>query len=325
MPLFCAAPRVAHRRFASASPHARLRPDARLLGLFTIVSGIEPRLAILRMASPALARRYAASLPPMAIRSTATPLRSRMTTRRSAPASLALARLLSICPPPLRARLGAYAPTPAARLLSQSESCRSPATARRPTDGIAIVYSSLRDFALAGLVIQDKMQRPRTIALSPADIAPAFVERSTKRSPLNQLGSRPVYRGLDVNRAPPGALRPLLKHSLSQAVSLSYGAKAPPDSVSSDRRPSRSLRQPFRRAIYPWNQDAQSRSLDLLLPYRRSARTWPLPAQPADTGRACHYGPIRCIYHEDRAMQPACATNTHYRTCNFAHLCTKVP
>ena len=244
-----------------------------------------------------------------------------MTTRRSAPASLALARLLSICPPPLRARLGAYAPTPAARLLSQSESCRSPATARRPTDGIAIVYSSLRDFALAGLVIQDKMQRPRTIALSPADIAPAFVERSTKRSPLNQPGSRPVYRGLDVNRAPPGALRLLLKHSLSQAVSLSYRAKAPPDSVSSDRRPSRSLRQPFRRATYPWNQDAQSRSLDLLLPYRRSARTWPLPAQPADTGRACHYGSIRCIYHEDRAMQSACVTNTHYRTYDFAHLC----
>ncbi len=73
--------RSARRRFASGSPHARLRSDARLLPRQECIRRT-PRLAILRMASPARARRYAASLFLPAIVPPARPCVSRFTARR---------------------------------------------------------------------------------------------------------------------------------------------------------------------------------------------------------------------------------------------------
>ena len=286
------------RRFASGSPHARLRLDARLLRPVAV----HPRLAIPRMASLARSRRYAASRPPVAIRSPAMPWASRVTARRYAPRSFALPRCRDLpTPRPAvshRRRTLAALPQPH----------HATATARRPADGVAGPRSSLRDLTLAGLVIHDEQQRPCAIAFIPAEIPLVLVERfALSRS--TRLASRSAHRGLDANPASP-ALRPLLEHALSQPASPAYQAQARHRELR--RIAPLHLRLKGRLIDRPRHHDRSSdkKKPDRNRPDLRIAQPGPLLSPPVHIVSIRHDAPTYSACHEDRAMQAACAPGT---------------
>jgi len=161
--------RSARRRFASGSPHARLRPDARLLPPVATPSGTDPWLAILRMASPARARLYAAPLLPMPDPLLTPPCVCRAprpgATRPRRSRSPECRRLPTLRP-------GASHRRRMLKAIPRLQPHQDTATARRPSVGIAQPRSALRAIApvacIASSLIVSPVAKCRYVPLSPA-------------------------------------------------------------------------------------------------------------------------------------------------------------
>ena len=106
------------------------------------------------------------------------------------------------------------------------------------------------------------------------------------------------------DRHPP---RLLLEHVLPQAAALAFEAQAPTDFTSPHGPQSPPRECALHRATSALTQCSYARTPRPMLPHLRPKLTCPLPYQPIDVERSFHNSPTCCVYHEDRAMQAACA------------------
>ena len=276
------------------------------------VTGTDQRLTVPRTASPARARCYAASLPPIAITPSARPCRPRFTARRySAFAVRAPSRYREV------RRFGPVLRTVAVcpRSFPVSSGYRATATARRPGDGIAMPPSALRAIApCSGIVPSRIVSRPakrRCAPHSPALHSPSPGNALPCRLPLRR--HPPMVSALPYSRlsSPRSRNRSLAASRsvlgrMADSGSLPATPASMPTSLTGHSTTKSKLRQ---KKVQPNRPDD------------RIGPSWTLQTTPIHVERTCHGAPTNCVHDEDRAMRPTCARRKHLMEKATLHTC----
>ena len=158
---------------------------------------------------------------------------------------------------------------------------------------------SLRDIALAGLVIHD--DQPCRNPARPRRTPSASRFRAQLVSP-----SRSAHRGLDANPAPP-ALRPLPEHALSQPASPAYQAHARHRELHRIAPLRLRLQRRLSNRSRHHDRSSEKKKADRNRPDLRITQPGPLLSPPVHVASVRHDAPTYSVCHEDRATQAACA------------------